>query len=259
MRLAPLAWRSLAARPLRTALTAAGVALGVAVILATLIVDQASVETVARAARASFGDADLRVRAFADAGFTDVAVALLDDLPGVERSAAVSERRLLLSTAPGPEEQIFNLLVRGVDAPDEVALREPPLTAGAYLSRSSPGDVLVGEGWAAGHGLGLGDELLLTGARIGMPPLRIVRLLAGGRLGLGPGGALAVVNRTTLEDAFEATAPASFVDLAVASGREAEVQAALDDRLREPFVVETPAVLAARLDRAQSGFAALAF
>ena len=64
MRLGSLAWRSLLARPLRTALTVAGVALGVAIIAAALIAGQAATEAVRRAAQELYGSAQLRVRAF---------------------------------------------------------------------------------------------------------------------------------------------------------------------------------------------------
>jgi hypothetical protein len=42
MRLATIAWRGLLARPLRTALAATGIALGVAVVTATIIAGSAS-------------------------------------------------------------------------------------------------------------------------------------------------------------------------------------------------------------------------
>ena len=96
MRLSALAWRGLAARPLRTALTILGVALGVAIVPATLVANQASTEAVERAARELFGRADLRVRAFSDAGLTARAVTTLRGLPGVTlprpRSASASSR-----------------------------------------------------------------------------------------------------------------------------------------------------------------------
>ena len=69
MRLTTLATRGLAARPLRSALAIVGIALGVAVVSATLVIG-ASSEAAVRAATADLlGTADVRLRAFADAGF----------------------------------------------------------------------------------------------------------------------------------------------------------------------------------------------
>ena len=104
MRLSAIAWRGLADRPLRSALTATGVALGVAVVMATLIANQASAESIGRSTLESFGAADLRVRAYRDEGFSPQTVRAISAIGTVERVAAVSERRLLLSTLPGPDD-----------------------------------------------------------------------------------------------------------------------------------------------------------
>ncbi|HEX6138892.1 MAG TPA: ABC transporter permease, partial [Candidatus Limnocylindria bacterium] len=120
MRLTALAWRGLAARTLRTILTVAGIALGVAVVAGTLIASQAATEAVQRAARELLGHAELRVRAFDDAGFTPRAVSLMRQLPGVLNAAAVAEKRgASVETAPGPDEQVFTMLILGVDPGDE--------------------------------------------------------------------------------------------------------------------------------------------
>src|SRR5579859_3483054 len=111
MRLSALAWRGLVARPLRTTLTVLGVALGVAIVAATLVANQASTEAVERAARELLGRADLRVRAFSDSGLTPRAVTALRSLPGVSASAAISERQLQMSTLPGPDEQVFDAML----------------------------------------------------------------------------------------------------------------------------------------------------
>src|SRR2546427_11800710 len=115
MRLSALAWRGLLARPLRSALTILGIALGVGIITATLVANQAATETVQRAAQELFGKATIRVRAFSDAGLTPRAVTTLRRLPGVSAAAAVSGRRPGVTPLPRPPEQGFNLLASGVD------------------------------------------------------------------------------------------------------------------------------------------------
>jgi len=260
MRLATLAWRGLTARRLRTTLTIAGVALGVALVAGTLLTNQAASEAVDRAAREILGRAELRVRAFDPAGFTPRTVSALRRIPGVLQAAAVAERRIPISTLPGPDEIVFDpLLAFGVDPVDEAAVRTYDLEAGTFLSADQPGDVLVNAAWASRYGLGVGDGLELVGARAGIPPLRIVGLL--GDLGVGAlqQGNVIVLNRATLNDAFEVPAPVLSVDLVVAPGRAPDVQAALDRDMREPFIVETVADAERQLSRAQEGFAGIAF
>ena len=266
MRLSALAWRGLLARPLRSALTILGVALGVGIITATLVANQAATETVQRAAQELFGKATIQVRAFSDAGLTPRAVTTLRRLPGVSAAAAVSERRLVLTTLPGPHEQVFNLLAIGVDPVDEQQVRAPTLVAGSYLSTDKPNEVVLNAHWADDHGLKVGDALLLTGdLRPGPPHLQIVGLLDDVGFGALGSGAVAVMPRSTVATAFAGTgsttggAPVTSVDLVIPEASQAQVQRELDTSLNEPFVVETVADAASQLARAQNGFAGIAF
>lgn len=259
MRLSAIAWRGLVARPLRTALTAAGIALGVAVVVATLIANQASAEAVERAARELYGAADLRVRAFAPEGFTPRTVAALRRLPGVIAAAPVSERRLTVSTEPGPEEAVFTMLVLGVDPEAEALIRPPNLVAGEPLSTDTAAEILVPASFAADHGLAVGDGLILTGHEPDAPALRIVGLLPDTGFGALSQGAVAVLGRDTLDTAFSQPAPVRSVDLDVTPGAAQQVEAALDASMTEPFVVETVADAQAQIGRAQGGFVGLGF
>jgi len=260
MRLGALAWRGLAARPLRTALTVAGVALGVAVIAAALIAGQAATEAVRRAAQELYGSAQLRVRAFDTAGFTPRTVTALRQVPGVLNAAAVSEERgRSVTTAPGPDEQVLTMLLIGVDPAEEANIRTYELVAGDFLDPDDPSGVLVNAGWARDHGLDLGDELLLNFRRPNVSRNHIVGLLGDSGFGALGAGSVMVMDRSFLAEAFEVPIPVRYVDLEVASGREADVQSALDSTMTEPFVVETLADAERQLGEAQAGFSGLAF
>jgi putative ABC transport system permease protein len=258
MRLATLAWRGLTARRLRSALTIVGIALGVALVSGTLLANQAASEAVERAAAEILGKAELRVRAFDPGGFEPRTVQMLRQTPGVKAAAPVAERRLLITTRPGPDEKVFNLLVLGVQPEDEALVRTYDLEAGTFLS-STPTDAVVNAAWAGANGLGIGDELVLNGARQGQPHLRIVGLL--GDLGVGAlqQGNVLVLNRATLDDAFDTKAPVAYVDLVLFEGRTTDVEDALNRGMSEPFIVETLADAQLQLSRAQQGFAGIAF
>jgi putative ABC transport system permease protein len=262
MRLRALAWRGLAARPLRTLLTAAGVALGIAIVAATLIASQAATEAVRRAAQELLGSAELRVRAFSDEGFTPRTVTALRQIPGVLNAAAVSERRgLTFHTPPDPvEEKVLTVsVVLGVDPADEARIRTYDLVAGSVLDPDQPKGMLVGAALAEAFGLQVGDELRLDARRQGVPGNVIVGLLTDSGTGALASGSVAILQRDFLASAFEVPAPIRYVDLQVAEGRAADVQTALDDTLSEPFVVETVGDAEEQFARAQAGFAGLAF
>jgi putative ABC transport system permease protein len=259
MRLGAVAWRGLAARPLRTALTAVGIALGVAIVAATLIANQAAEETVERAARELLGRADLRVRAFSDEGFTPRSVAALRGLNGVRAAAPVAERRLTVSTEPGPQEQVFSLLVIGLDPALEPAIRDHPMASGDFLPVDDPYAALVSARWAAQHRLEIGDRLLLIGRRLDTPPVTIVGLLQETGMGAMASGSVLVMHRATLSDAFEVPAPIRYVDLDVAEGQLSAVERSMELALAEPFVVESVGDARERLARPQASFAGIAF
>lgn len=263
MRLTALAWRGLAARPLRTALTVLGIALGVAIIAGTLVASQASADAVQRAAAELFGRAQLRVRAFADTGFTPRGVTTLRRVAGVEAAAAVAQRRLTLTTDPGPHEQVFSgMLVIGVDPQDEAQVRTYRLLAGRFLSGDAEDEILVNARWAGDHGLGVGDHLWLDGdLRNGGAgaPLTIMGLMDDTGFGALAFGQVAVLPRAILNSALATPAPVVSVDLVIAQGHVSDVVSAIDATLDEPYVLETVQDAAAQLASAQAGFSAIAF
>jgi putative ABC transport system permease protein len=257
--LSAIAWRSLAARPLRTGLTVMGVALGVAVVAAAMMAGQAATEAVRRAAQELLGSATLRVRAFDPAGFTPRTVQNIQSIPGVSTGSAVIEARgRSVTTEPGPDEKLFTMLLIGVDPEDEAQVRSYELMDGQFLDPDDPTGVLVNAGWARANGLGMGDELWLNSAP--REPLnRIVGLLGDAGFGALGSGAVVVLDSDYLSEAFEAPPPIRYVDLVVADGAEDQVVSALDGTMTEPFVVETVADAEQQLGRAQAGFAGLAF
>ena len=259
MRLATIAWRGLLARPLRTALAVIGVALGVAVVAATIITSAASDAALRSATVDLLGSADVRLRAFEETGFTPRAVQALRAIPEIRTAAPVSERRLIVHTEPGDDEQVFSLVTIGIDPDVDGRVRETRLTSGVQLSTDSPTDALVAASWAARHGLGLGDELRLDGRREGVPPLRIIGLMADTGFAALERGEVLVVSRSTLDESFEVPAPIRYLDLDLGDGDVSGALATVTDGLDEPFIVETPADAAARLASAQANFGSVAF
>lgn len=258
MRLASIAWRGLLARPLRTALAVAGVALGVAVVTATFVSGASSEQALRGATADLLGSADVRLRAFDEAGFRPRTVQAVRALSGVEAAAPVAERRLTVSTAPGRDEAVFGLTVYGVDPEAEAAVRPDTVVVGRSLRADSTTDALVPASWAGRNGLGIGDQLLLDGRRQGYPPLEIVGLLADRGLAATAGGEVLIMARSSLDAAFEVPAPIRYLDVDLGAATDAASIARVTGTLTEAFVVETPVDAARRLAAAQAGFVGVA-
>jgi len=259
MRLGTLAWRSLLARPLRTALSMAGVALGVAVVTATLITGSASEAALRSATADLLGSADVRLRAFADTGFTPRAVQSLRALPDVVAAAPVAERRLTAFTAPGAGERVFSLLTIGIDPAVDAQVRPPRIVSGVALSPDSPTDALVSASWASEVGLGLGDQIHLDGARPGVPPLRIIGLMADTGFAALERGEVLVIARTTLDESFLVPAPIRYLDLDLDDEDPEAALARVRAAITEPYLLETADDAASRLAAAQASFTGIAF
>ena len=258
MRLGTLAWRGLLASRLRTALAVIGIALGVAAVTGTIVAGSASEQALESATTSLLGRADVRLRAFADEGFGPRTVQAIRAQPGVVAAAPVSERRLTVSTAPGEDERVFTLLVLGIDPDVDATIRRPSLTEGIALSADSPTDALVPASWAARNGRGVGDTLLISGRREGMPGLRIVGLMDDTGLAALEGGNLIVVSRSTLDSALAEPSPIRYVDLDLGDAPNEEQIDAVEATLTEPFVAETPADVAEQFASAQEGFVGVA-
>jgi putative ABC transport system permease protein len=258
MRLASLAWRALLARPLRTALTIAGVALGVAALTAAIVVGSSSQAALRAATADLLGAADVRLRAFDPAGFGPRSLQALRSVEGVQTAAPVSERQLLVTTAPGDDEQVFTLLVLGVDPEVDAAIRPPRLRDGEPLGTTGAPEALVPASWAARTGLGIGDELRLAGDRPGTPRLVIVGLLEDRGLAALGGGDVLIMARDVLDESLLTPAPISAIDLELADANPDAALTRATSVLTEPYVVETPDAAAARLAPEGTSFSTVA-
>ena len=100
MRLATIAWRGLVARPLRTALTVSGVALGVAVVAATIITGAAADAALRAPPRTSSGAPTFGSAPSTTTGFTPRTVQALRAHAGRDRRGArVASVRLTVHAA----------------------------------------------------------------------------------------------------------------------------------------------------------------
>ena len=141
-----LARRAILARPLRSALTAVAVALGIAVVLAAQIVMDGLAAQATAAQQTRAGRSSLDVRVDAGSGLTPDQVAQLDALPGVAQAAPLYEKRVAAGTAGAGIEGLAVTLV-GLDD-GSAALRSVTVTAGRLPRRGSTSELALDLGLA---------------------------------------------------------------------------------------------------------------
>jgi putative ABC transport system permease protein len=250
-----LAWRSLRARPLRTALSTIGVALGVAVLFAGLTTNAGIEAAIDRTVASLLGRADVRVATFGESGLSAITVREISGTPGVAAMAPALERRTYLGadTAEPTDTLPPPVTVVGIDPAAEAALHDMPMLAGAALAPGGAVDgALVSDRLATDDGLAVGSEITLLGPDDPVT-LRVVGILAADGPWSATDGRAVVVPLEVAQTVFDVST-VTRVDVDLAPGMEAaSVIDGLAARLHEePYIVSTPADLAATM-RASTG------
>jgi putative ABC transport system permease protein len=248
--LSSYAWRSLAARPLRTLLTVVGIGLGVAVLFASLTTNAGIEATIGRTVGDLVGRANLRVEGFTERGLSPASVAAIGETEGVDVAAPILERKTYL--APDPLTPPAATLpppvtVLGIDPLTYSVLHDHDLSAGVNLADEATVGALISERMARETGLRVGDTIALQG--VGEPrPEPIIGIVTGDGPLPTTDGRTVLVGLTEARSTF-AVDGVSRVDLGLAAGATIDAVAAeLERRLTaEPYVLSTPADLAATI------------
>ena len=247
--LTSLAWRSLAARRGRTALSIVGIALGVGVLFASLATDAGIEASIDRTVRDLVGRADLRVAAFGDPGLSAGSVAEISEAPGVVVAAPVLERRTYLEAdLDDPNVLPKPVTILGVVPALEERIRPLPLAAGVALPGPEAFAVLVTERLAAENALTLGSDLTFQAGAEGPVSLEVVGIVEGDGPFVGSSGRTVIVPLRTAQRLLGDDS-VSRVDIVVGEGATPlEVTQALEVALTaEPYVLSTPGELATSL------------
>ncbi|CAN5846497.1 FtsX-like permease family protein [soil metagenome] len=265
-----LAFRNLLRHGWRTAATVLGVALGIAVILATLSVGDNVRANLQSAVKAATGPADLIVapgvagRAVLQVAETEKSVS---EVGGVAFATPVLEYRSEPvqdisarrdSVVPGVGSG-FQLTGRDTSTPERVPAE---LSAGA-LPQSGSGGIAVGADFAAQRGLELGSNVDFV-TSFGSVTFTVTGLLENGSgLGSTNAGRVGLVALEDLQTTLRLDGRASFLEVAVAEGESVPaVQDALTAALGETYTVTPPAgtgdFTAGVVDTLQAGLQVLA-
>ncbi|HET7181093.1 MAG TPA: FtsX-like permease family protein [Candidatus Limnocylindrales bacterium] len=245
-----LAWRAVVARPLRSLLTIVGIALGIAVLSASLTLGSALDAAVDKTVRDLVGRADLRVSGFLESGLSSNSIDTITATDGVIAATPVIEHRTFTIGRPngGTADAIT---VLAIDPATYTRMHDLPLVAGASLDTATEPVVLVSEELADEDGYVLGGKLTLLGPN-GTLDTRII----GIRPGVGPlpgSGRTLVMPLELARTTFDITG-ATRLDLQVRPGATDSVTAALESRMVEPYVLASPADLARTLRSSSASF-----
>jgi putative ABC transport system permease protein len=244
------AWRSLAARPLRSFLTVVGIALGVAVLFAALATNAGIDGAIERTVHQLLGRADLRVEGFTERGLSTASIKAIVETPGVQVATPILERRTYVSaTVSTPPSRALPapVTVLGIDPASYAALHDLGVVAGVGPEGSEVAGAVISERMARESGLAIGNTLELEGA--GAPlPMPIVGIVAGDGPLATTDGRTVILGMNQAQELF-ATGTASRVDVQLSAGATADaVSVALESRLAtEPYVLSGPADLAASI------------
>ena len=245
-----LAWRMLAARPLRTLLTIAGIGLGVGVLAASLTLGAALDASIDRTVRDIVGRADLRVSAFLESGLSNDAIQTVNSTPGVALTAAVLEHRTFLDTQTGDPQNAVTVL--GVNPATYPQVHDLPLVAGVGFTNSTEPVALITEQLAQHDGYTVGSPITLLGAG-GQQQLRVVGILSGSG-GVAGSERTALVPIAIARTIFQLSG-ATRLDIELEPGANpATVQQSLASRMTEPYVLSSPADIGAGLRASAASF-----
>ena len=258
-RLSSLAWRSLWARPLRSFLTIAGVALGVGVLFASLTTGATMDAALDRAAADEIGRADIRVQALEESGLTNATLAVVESAFGIDVAAPALQRETYLAasptqaaTAPLPAP----VTVMGVDASAEARVHDIPLVAGRWLTDTDARGAVIAETLALGEGLRVGNSITLSGtAAAGPTAFEIVGIARGNGPLLDASGRLAYIPLPSARTLFGVTG-VTRVDLLAKPGTSAdELIGQLEATIStQPYMLSTETDLANALRTQTSDF-----
>ena len=244
---------------MRSILTSAGIALGVAVLFASLAAGATMDAAVDKAAADEMGHADLRIGALEESGLSRETVAIIDGLAGASIAAPALERKTYLSaslnqtaTAKLPPP----VTVLGIDPVLEPQLHDMPLVSGQPLRAGDVQSALVTQTLANEEGYALGDSVTLNGTvAAGPQPFKIVGILAGDGSVPDAGGRLVFMPLASAQALFGTTG-VTRVDLGAAPGVSVdELTGQLDVSITtQPFLLSRTADLAASLRTEMADF-----
>lgn len=257
-----LALRSLRARPARTFLTAFGIVLGVAVILAISVTNLSAIESLKSVFGGASGKAHLVVASSTTdgEGFPEEILRRTANIPGVKAAIPSLQAQALLADDITSEELDMGFLgmaagglaLYGIDPRLDSQVREYTIVDGQFLPPDwDVYEVVLGEEYAEDNDIQIGHDLRILTPN-GVERLRVVGLMSKEGAGQLNNGTFGVVPLRAAQEIFGRVGDLDQIDIVAtpdaASGTELDkLKAALQERLGEEYTVTYPAMQGKRV------------
>ncbi len=251
-----LAIRSLAARRGRTVLSIIGIALGIAVLYASLATDAGISASIDRTVRDLVGRADLRVDSFGPVGLSAQSLAAIEAAPGVSRTAPALQRRTYLVPAIGSADAVpAPVTLLGIDPVKETAVRDLVLDGGVGLAGTDGFQALLTRTLATASETAVGGTITIPDAEGAPIDLTVVGIVSGDGPIIGSAGRTVILPLGTMQRIL-ADDTVTRVDIVAGEGATpSEVAAAIDVALTsQTYVISSPVQIAASLRGSTADF-----
>jgi putative ABC transport system permease protein len=250
-----ISWPYVRRHLLRTALTVAGIVLGVAVFVAMHTANQSVLAAFSQTIDRIAGKTELQVTA-GDAGFGEEVLEKVQAVRSVGVAVPAIEA-IVESGLPGQG----TLLVLGIDMTGDRSLREYDLESGEdavvddpLVFLAQPDSLIVSTALADRHGLAVGSRLPLRTA-VGEKAFTIRGIMEPSGLATAFGGNLAVMDVYAAQFMFGRGRTFDRIDLALAPGVTlADAQTELRDLLGPGFDVQPPAARGRQAEMMLAGY-----
>ncbi|MBI3362712.1 MAG: ABC transporter permease [Chloroflexi bacterium] len=253
-----LAFRNLWARKTRTLVTASGILLGVAAMLAVSVMGSSTTQSLKDFFAQSSGRAHLTIADSGSSGegFPQRALRRARSFAGVATAAGLTNNRAVLLA----EDKEAAIVVVGIDPAVDRRVRTYTMASGQFLSpRERTHTILLVARFAADHGVGLDDTITITLADGAAAEFVVKGLLADEGAARTNGGSVGFVTLDVAEAVFARGNRLDQIDLvaqpaiADSAARLNELKDKLQSMLGDKYVVSFPAATGESVSQALSG------
>ncbi|MFN2197869.1 MAG: ABC transporter permease [Anaerolineales bacterium] len=262
-------FKSIQTRPLRLLLSAFGIVIGVAGILAIGITNQSALDAVTQLFAETSGKASLSIVPAKDeaSGFSETLLRRVSFQPGIQVTVPSLHLQTLIAQDAASQGLALNffgttlggLTLYGVDAQIDEQVRPYNIVAGRFLA-AEPGakEIVLVESFAADKELAVGDTVELV-TPSGVEDLELVGLMAKEGPGQTNNGAFGVIPLETAQKLFDRQGKLDQIDIVVQPAENTtqsleQIKASLQARLGRDYNVIYPASQGRRMTQMLGNF-----
>ena len=244
--------RYLIKHKLRTTTIIFGVALGVIMVVSTMLVNQSILRSYRSLVDKAAGKTDLQVMSNTDSGLPASMANEVASVKGVKAAIPVVHRDGFVFIE---DKQSGVLLVYGIDPNKDKVARDYEFIAGRQVKTGEDDAVVITKTWARENNLKIGDRIGFAGVE-GIKRFKIVGLLANKGPGQINAGLFAVIDINAARVLFNRIGKVDQVDVVLEDEEKPKVvQSRIDTRLDGRAEVEIPATRGLEVQKTLEGMA----